>query len=221
MRLRSLACLALLAIGCISGCSREASAPTAPTRDQIAPAARAAHRLVGIPDVMQMNDYSCGVASVQAVAQYYGTWGYQDEFARELGTTPKNGTHPSRIVAYLRKLGLEASLEEGMTIDDLKRQVDAGVPVIIDYQAWGEPAGKDYAKEWEDGHYSIVVGYSGDRLMIEDPSLLGTTGELTATELMTRWHDYETENGKRREYRQAGIVVRGKPVLQPALTHID
>jgi hypothetical protein len=38
---------------------------------------------------------------------------------------------------------------------------------------------------------------------------------------MTRWHDYETENGKRREYRQAGIVVRGKPVLQPALTHID
>jgi len=45
----------------------------------------------GIPDVIQMNSFSCGVAVVQAVATYYGRWGYQEECADQLGTTPAEG----------------------------------------------------------------------------------------------------------------------------------
>jgi len=93
--------------------------------------------------------------------------------------------------------------------------------VIIDFQAWGDPEGKDYTEEWEDGHYGIAVGYDQNSLYIEDPSLLGTVGFLTHDEFLARWHDYEIEDGKRREYRNMGIVVTGDTEPQPAVTHIE
>lgn len=176
-------------------------------------ACAAPHRLDDFPDTIQANDYSCGVAAVQAVLQFYDQWGYADEYAREMGTTPEEGTHPGRMVECLRKRGLDARLVEGLTVDDLRRRVDEGVPVIVDFQAWGEK--QDYSREWEDGHYAVVVGYEGETFILEDPSLLGQRGTLTAAELESRWRDYETENGKRREYVRAGIVVRG-PKTRPA-----
>lgn len=169
--------------------------------------------LENFPDTIQSNNYSCGVAAVQAVLQFYDHWGYADEYAMEMGTSPDEGTHPARMVDCLRKRGLDAQLAEGLTIDDLRRHVDSGVPVIIDFQAWGEK--KDYANEWEDGHYAVVVGFDGDTLILEDPSLLGQRGTMTTTELERRWRDYEIENGKRREYVRSGIVVRG-PKTRPA-----
>jgi len=167
-------------------------------------------RIEGVPDTIQSNNYSCGVAAVQAVLQYYGHWGYQDGYAKEMGTNSEEGTHPAKMVRCLRERGLEAELVEGMSVSDLKRSVDRGHLVIIDFQAWGDPEGKDYAREWEDGHYAVVVGYEGETLVLEDPSLLGSLGTLTATELERRWRDYEVEEGKRREYVRMGIVVRGR-----------
>src|SRR5437016_5158043 len=82
------------------------------------------HWVDGVPDVMQMNDYSCGVACTQAIAQRYGHWGYQDEWARELGTTPADGTHPRRIVQVLGRIGLDARLREGLTLAELEAMVD-------------------------------------------------------------------------------------------------
>ncbi|MFZ2956920.1 MAG: cysteine peptidase family C39 domain-containing protein [Candidatus Ozemobacteraceae bacterium] len=179
------------------------------------------HYFSDIPDVIQMNSYSCGVGCVQAVAMHFGVWGYQDEYARELGATPEDGTHPLRITKYLVKIGLDAKIVENMSLDDLRHHIDTHDVVIINYQAWGDPIGKNYSKEWEDGHYSVAIGYNEKMIFIEDPSLLGTIGYLTNDEFLSRWHDYENENGKRREYRNMGIVVRGKSNPQPRFTHID
>lgn len=198
------------------------------------------HWVDGVPDCMQMNNYSCGVGCVQAVAQRHGHWGYQAEWAQELGTTPDQGTHPVRIVRCLRHLGLDARLVEGMTAAELRREMDRGHSVIVDYQAWADGKGgtgarggkdfhgptgargaHDYSSEWESGHYSIAVGYSATHIFIEDPSLLGTTGVLTWNDFVTRWHDYEIENGRRREYVHAAIVVTKPPTPQPRFTPIE
>lgn len=175
----------------------------------------------GIPDVMQANSYSCGVGVAQAVAQYYGVWGYHAHHVAKLGTTEAEGTHPAAIVRYLRGLGLDARIVEGMTLADLRRHVDAGVPVILDFQAWNEDPRHDYAREWEDGHYCVVVGYNRGHVFLEDPSLLGTIGWVRDAELLARWRDYENEGVKRRPYVRMGIVVRGEPAPPPARTHVD
>ena len=168
--------------------------------------------------MIQSNSYSCGVGVVQAVLSYHGIWGYQDVFAQAMGTTPEQGTHPARMVAFMKEKGLDAQLREGLTIDELRRFVDEGVLVILDIQAYHDDD-VDYATDWEDGHYVILLGYNKDVLFLEDPSLLGTRTYLTNAELMTRWRDYETENGARREYRQSGIVVRARPRVRPTYSH--
>jgi predicted double-glycine peptidase len=178
-----------------------------------------------VPDVVQSNSWSCGVAVVQAVLQAHGISGYQDDYARELGTTRESGTHPSRIVALLRKHGLGVELREGMNTDDLRRAVDRGDLVILDFQAWREDARGSYETDWEDGHYAILIGYEGDRLLVEDPSILGAVGWLAEKELLDRWRDYELERGRRREYVRAGIVVRGPvpgaPSARRRFEHVD
>jgi predicted double-glycine peptidase len=199
------AALVVVAAGCATG---EVSLPR--------------HRLERFPDVIQSNNYSCGVACVQAVLQYHGIWGYQDDYAKALGTTEKDGTHPARMVAYLKARGLDARLQEGLTVEDLERFVDEGTAVIVDYQAWNdEPKKVDYANDWEDGHYSVVVGYDADRLFLEDPVLLGSTGWLAIPDFERRWRDYETEDNKRREYRRSGIVVQGARKPLPEVSPID
>lgn len=177
-------------------------------------------QLRGVPDVIQSNSWSCGPGAVQAVLTYYGIWGYQDDFGKALGTSEDQGTHPARMTAYFKTWGLAAELREGLTTADLRRYVDQGVPVIVDFQAWGDKP-KDYAKEWEDGHYCVVVGYDRQGLYLEDPSLLGTLGYVTTADFERRWHDYELEEGKRRPYLQSGIVIEGKRRLQPTTTRID
>lgn len=211
------ASLALLAVaGC--GAAARAASPVA-SSPLVVMGNR--HMLRGVPDCMQANNYSCGVGSAQAVLQYYGIWGYQDELARALGTSARDGTHPARLAAYLNKQGLKAAIQENMSLAELEKVVDEGNLTIIDYQAYRESPNVAYATDWEDGHYSIVVGYDQDKIYIEDPSMFGSVGFLGRNELLTRWRDYEIEQGKRREYVRMGIVVRGKPVPQPDFSHID
>jgi predicted double-glycine peptidase len=214
----------LLVLLTLAGCGAAATRPTTPVA-QARPAALAVegdrHMLRGVPDVMQHNNYTCGVASAQCVLQYYGQWGYQDEMGKAMGTTSAQGTHPVHITQYLTKQGLDAKIVEGMSLGDLEKVVDEGALTIIDYQAYRDKPSIDYATDWEDGHYSVVVGYDKSKIYIEDPSMLGSVGFLGREELETRWRDYELENGKRRPYVRMGIVVHGKPVPQPAFTHID
>lgn len=184
-------------------------------------APQAIKMLRGVPDVMQANSHSCGVGVVQAVMNYYGVWGYQDDFAKALGTSEAQGTHPVKMAAYMKRWGLDARVREGMTVADLRRYVDEGVLVAVDFQAWNGGVKPNYAKEWEDGHYCIVVGYSRGGFFLEDPTLLGTLGYLADADLERRWHDYEEEKGGRRPYVRMGVVVKGKSRLQPAVTPID
>lgn len=174
----------------------------------------------GIPHVMQMNNYSCGTAVFQAVAQRFGHEAYQETWAKELGTDPEEGTHPAALVEGLRDLGLEVELVEGMSLESLLEHIRRRDVVIVDFQAWGD-AGTDYSQGWEDGHYALAVGYSDHHLFLEDPSILGSIGYLTLEDFEARWHDYENEAGGRREYRHMAIVVRGPAGGPPTFLQIE
>lgn len=174
----------------------------------------------GIPDVRQMDTSACGAASFQGVVNYFGFDARQLELEKILGTND-DGTNPLHIFAALKKLGLAVTYEENMTIDQLKKHIQNKDVVMIEYQAWPDTQIKDYANDWEDGHFSIAVGYNDQVLFIEDPSLLGTVGYVSWKEFAARWHDYDMTDGKRVNNVHLGIVVRGKRFVQPPFTHID
>jgi predicted double-glycine peptidase len=203
-RVRLLAPLALLA-----ACSR-GSAPSehgAPITAFVAPAAASSAAASGevalpanalaVPLVRQETNYSCGDAVVLALLRYWK----QDQYAATkesalyapLETTAEDGTDPHPMGAYLSSLGLGADYRDGVetTLRDLESAIDRHEPPIVNLQAWrDEQTNKaDWATDWDDGHYVVLVGYDSARWYFMDPSTDGEYAFMPKAELEDRWHD--------------------------------
>lgn len=163
-------------------------------------------RELAVPDVRQSADYTCSAAALQAVLAYYGIEAREDTLVKEIGATPEDGAPPEAIERAARARGLKAELREGLSIADLEAAVRAGRPVIVDIQAWPDRP-RTYADDWDDGHYVVVVGVEKDRLVFEDPSILGGRGVIARAAFADRWHDED----KRKRNVHAGILFDGRP----------
>jgi predicted double-glycine peptidase len=119
---------------------------------------------IPLPDVTQVESYSCGASSLQSICKYYGV-GPDDEqeFTEKIGYDTRVGANPDEIMAAAHEFGLECQPYSGMTCDELKRLIDKGCPVMIMIQAWGvEKVGeeyrwiRDYRHVWQKGHFFKV-----------------------------------------------------------------
>lgn len=159
---------------------------------------RSRNDLLDIPDIRQYNDYSCGSACLLAILTYFGVYdGREEELGALLGTTPADGTQPSRIVEVAKKFGIEAEPVEGCSLDDLRLYMKQKRPVILNFQAW-----KESPVEWshadDDGHYAILIGMDDTNLYMRDPSIHGRIGKVPCDEFMERWHDTGLEGSTER-----------------------
>ena len=149
---------------------------------------------------------------------YYGLETRKDVLAGELGATPEDGAPPEAIVRVAVAHGLRATKRENMTVDDLAAELARGRPVIVEIQAWSDTPRTSWADDWDDGHYVIVIAVEGDRLVFEDPSVLGSRAVLSRREFEERWHDIDAGYRNMR----TGILFGGKqPAPAPARVHMD
>jgi uncharacterized protein len=189
--------------------------------------------LNAVPDVNQRTRYSCGAASLQAVLKYWGFCVEESDLMDQLHTTPDRGTAPEDVVAVASTYGLEASLSQNLTVDDLKESIKSKIPVIIVAQAWNGYEEKGiwvkvtpdrWEDVWNDGHYMIVIGIDSRNVYFEDRSLLGTRGAIPIDEFLTRWHycfGGADPDDPKRVYIHPGIFILGEePTLYSAYTRI-
>ena len=122
--------------------------------------------LIELPDIRQLDHYSCGAAAAMAVGQYFGVGpATLEEWKDSLGTNLAQSTKPSAIVEYLAKLGLAVESREKMAIDDLREATARGCPVITPIQEYGDEQGTyDY------GHYVTVIGVALGYVFVQDSS---------------------------------------------------
>ncbi len=78
-----------------------------------------------------------------------------------------------------------------MTIEQLQACLDNKQPVIIAYQAWKDNPSIPYQDDWEDGHFSIAIGYDSNNIYFMDPYTLGNYTSIPTSEFLTRWHDID------------------------------
>ena len=152
-----------------------------------------------VPDVRQSNDYSCGSSSLLSILYYYNKFdGNESELSKELKTNSKDGTKPQNIVNVAKKYGLNPRLKQHSNIEELKAEVSKGNPVIVNYQAWSDKdkTEEEWQKDYSDGHYSVLIGFKGDDIILEDPSVLGKRIKIPVDEFMNRWHDKEASGKK-------------------------
>jgi predicted double-glycine peptidase len=184
--------------------------------------------LVFVPVVKQREDFSCGAAATLALLRYWRPDAYasvqEHALYDKLETSVERGTEPEPIVAFLRRIGLDAEYRHGsVTVAELERAVDAREPPIVDLQAWSDDTvegrdRRDWRDTWDAGHYVLMVGYDVERLFFADPSTMAPDGYafLRRAELDERWHDLAGDRDERIEHM--AIFARGDAPRTPLAT---
>jgi len=137
---------------------------------------------LSVPFHYQINKYYCGPAALEMVFDYFGENIPQQEIAEaglteeELGTFGKcmiRAAHFSylsisegkelegSIQGYSnRKIGYAAFEKNGLSIEDLKKLIDEGFPLIV--TTW-------YDEKKTNPHFRVVVGYNDTHIIVNDP----------------------------------------------------
>ena len=99
---------------------------------------------------------TCGPASLRIALKLLGLEADEAWLARQM-TVTKLGTKPSGFKRVLRKLRLSYSEVHNATIDDIRRFISRGFPVVVAWTFEG------------DGHYSLITGATCEGVSIFEP----------------------------------------------------
>ena len=133
-----------------------------------------------IPFFKQRTNEYCGPAVLQMTLRAYGVRATQTRLAEEAGTNTARGTTLAGVVRALRKHGLHVDAAHKRTIAQVRKALRARKLVIICYTE----------RAWNWGHYSIVRGFRGKYILLQDPAEHdGKTAPFTIEEFEKRWYD--------------------------------
>jgi len=155
--------------------------------------------LIDFPEVRQTTDYSCGASALQAILYYYGLSYREDQLIEILRSNHNAGTPPSNIVTYCRKLGFIVIEKQHMTIDDIRYYLKQKIPILVAYQVSGA------SNTCQNGHYSVIIGLQGDKLIFDDPAIIGK-GFIRIADFFRRWYDCDIYG---QQYVRYGIMIYG------------
>jgi predicted double-glycine peptidase len=169
-----------------------------------------------VPLVRQATRYSCGAAALLSILYYWQKYdGNESSLYHELETTESYGTEPESIAKVARdKFGLAARYRSDVTLAELAAALARGETVIVAVQAWAEPVPRDWSRDWDDGHYVVLVALDKRRAYFMDPSTAGGYAFLGRDELVQRWHDVEGHGGNEQRRQHMAIFIAGHDHLR-------
>lgn len=158
--------------------------------------------------ILQMNPHwqeqagSCGPASAKIILQYFKKY-WSEKLLRKLCKNDSNGTNHMPLIQGLRKTGAAVAVKSNGEIDDIKRFLKSGLPVMVGMWSM-EPGDSHFDQKWslrerkqkDCGHYSVICGLSDRHVIIMDPdNYLVETGNKTGCRRMSigkfleHWYD--------------------------------
>jgi hypothetical protein len=136
----------------------------------------------------------CGPAALKIVLDYYQIPATEKKLA-QLCRTTKAGTTPQNIVNAAQKIGLSAYQKENMAIEEVKKIVKSGIPVIANFQLKPKKG---------EGHYAAIMGYGKDTFIFSDPQEDRGYREVKIKDFMKLWYELEDQTVRQ------GIVIGKK-----------
>ncbi|MFH1358509.1 MAG: C39 family peptidase [archaeon] len=100
----------------------------------------------------------CGPASLKMVLSAYGINKSENYLAKITKCSRTKGCDEPDIAKAAREFGLKGYVKENSSIKEVKGLVNKRIPVIVD---WFSPE--------QAGHYSVVVGFEKDKIILADP----------------------------------------------------
>ena len=135
---------------------------------------------IKVPYFKQQNDYFCGPAVLQMIFSFFGQMIDQKTLAQKIGTTIEHGTHKEKMIKISREFGYDVWYQEKAKIEDLKNNIDLGLPVIIN----------NLDTKYDEGHYAVVVGYDDKNIIVNDPEY-GLEREVPIPLFLKEWEGRE------------------------------
>jgi len=163
-----------------------------------------ASNFINVPLCYQETEYTCGVACIQSILARYGMYYRQSALADILRSQPILGTDYKSILYLSKLLGLNAAIEENMSIKDIKDCIDTNIAPILIIQAWRLEDDIKYSLDWKNAHYIIACGYNSNGIYAMDPNMLGNYAYLPFSELTERWHAVDKEESR---HIRSGLII--------------
>lgn len=175
--------------------------------DDSPPIIQCARNFIHVPLCYQETEYTCGVACIQSILARYGMYYRQSALADILHSQPILGTDYKSILYFSELLGLNARIEENMSIEDIKKYIDEDIAPILIVQAWRLEDDIEYSLDWKNAHYIIACGYYDNGIYAMDPNMLGNYAYLPYSELITRWHAVDKDEVR---HIRSGLIIENK-----------
>ncbi|NLI78030.1 MAG: hypothetical protein GX442_16555 [Candidatus Riflebacteria bacterium] len=119
----------------------------------------------------------CGPTSLGMVYQYYG----RKETTKSIASrvyTPGYGTDAWKVSADPKKNGFPGTyMKEKADIAFLRARLKEGKPVIVNVEV-----------AWSSGHYMVVVGLDGDKVIVNDPGRTEVRREFSTSWFLSQWN---------------------------------
>ena len=125
---------------------------------------------------------NCGPATLAMALSYWGRTETQREIAPVLKPDPEDkNVSPEEMAEYVRTLGLEAVVRVGGDLNQIRRLLAGGFPVVV--ETWYVRAPDDQM-----GHYRLIIGYDDEaRQFLTYDSLHGPDLPIGYQELDELW----------------------------------
>lgn len=138
-----------------------------------------------------LNAGMCGPASLKMVLAFYGIEVEEGEIAGRMHASADLGVTAEDLARVAQEFGLEASIRNEASFDDIGHLLEHNAPPIVDWFTVGR---HDYPEEIAvpDGHYSVVVGLDENYIYLQDPEI-GGMRKLTRDAFERVWFDFDGE----------------------------
>lgn len=130
----------------------------------------------------QNDSHSCGFLAALTVLRYYQPNADARELLKVVRPTVNGGTQRADIVNGLRNFGISARLRKDLTISELVRHVELGIPVIISV----------LPEDWAGDHWVVVRGFDAKHVHLTNHYPM--TRRTFWREWVGNWQD-ESVNG--------------------------
>jgi len=136
-----------------------------------------------IPNIVhheQERKTSCGPACAKILLNYFHK-SWSEKKLRELCKLDiEEGTDHDNLVEGLRKTGVTVSIRDSSSLSDLRKLLNAGLPVMVGIWSREEPEYPEFNPEWtieqrkdvknDCGHFAVVCGMANNYITLVDPA---------------------------------------------------
>jgi len=144
------------------------------------------HTRLNVPHFKQEKWHTCGPACLRMLLAYFDVIVSEEELEEACGTT-ELGTTPIQISGGASKFGMDALAIRNAGIEDLKTNLEKGLPIIVlidPSPIYGGIAGF--------GHFILVVGMENNEVIYHDPGISdGDFRRCEVEKFLKAWHIFK------------------------------